>query len=48
MSKRYELDDLTDLMLSDLSKKWRMKAEDILKEQVRESYINSNGGKLRK
>ena len=48
MSKNWKMDETHDGFLVELAKKWRMKPEELLMEQVRELYANSNGGRRRK
>ena len=45
MSKNWKMDDMHDKFLIEVSKKYRMKPEDLLMEQVRALYTNSNGGR---
>ena len=46
--KTYKLDDIHDKLLKEMCSKWRMKAEDLLEELVRETYSNSKGGRTRR
>ena len=45
---KYQLDMVTVKLLKEMCAKWQMKEVELLQELVKDSYQNSNGGKLKR
>ena len=46
--KTYKVDLSTSKLLKEMSDRWQIKEEALIKELIRESYNNSNGGKIKR